>query len=93
MAQESKMLITEEGTFDFTAYSWDDRVFSDLLVRENAINSDQAMDISRSLREEIRKMQIQMITIPLLERIIEAKLLEYGLTKSSPIRLDSSMFI
>jgi ribonucleoside-diphosphate reductase alpha chain len=93
MARESKMLITEEGTFDFTAYSWDDRVFSDLLVRENAINSDQAMDISRSLREEIRKMQIQMITIPLLERIIEAKLLEYGLTKSSPIRLDSSMFI
>jgi hypothetical protein len=52
MAQESKMLITEEGTFDFTAYSWDDRVFSDLLVRENAINSDQAMDISRSLRED-----------------------------------------
>ena len=93
MAQVNKVLVTEEGTFDFTAYSWDDRVFSDLLARESAINSDQAMDISRSLREEIDKMELQMITIPLLEKIIEAKLLEYGLTKPTAIRLDSSMFI
>ena len=93
MAQESKILITEEGSFDLSAYRWDDHLFSDLLIRKNHINSDQAMDISRSLREEIRKMAIQTITIPLLEQIIEAKLLQYGLAKTSPVKLDSSIFV
>ena len=93
MAQESKILITDEGTFDLSAYRWDDHLFSDLLIRKNQINSDQAMDISRSLREEIRQMAIQTLTIPLLEKIIEAKLLEYGITKTSPVKLDSSIFV
>ena len=93
MAQESKILITEEGSFDLSAYRWDDHLFSDLLIRKNQINSDQAMDISRSLREEIRKMAIQTITMPLLEQIIEAKLLDYGLAKTSPVKLDSSIFV
>ncbi len=92
MGQSSKVLVTEEGTFDLTAYNWDDEVFSDLLSRANPINSDQALDISRSLKEEIGKMQLHTITIPSLEQIIEAKLLEYGLTKHSPIKLDSSLF-
>jgi hypothetical protein len=30
MAQETKILVTEEGTFDLAAYRWDDRLFSDL---------------------------------------------------------------
>jgi ribonucleoside-diphosphate reductase alpha chain len=51
------------------------------------------MDISRSLREDILRMELQTITIPLLEEIVEAKLLEFGLAKSSPIKLDSSMFV
>jgi ribonucleoside-diphosphate reductase alpha chain len=93
MVQESKMIITEEGTFDLSAYRWDDHLFSELLISKNDINSDQAMDISRSLREEVHKMAIQTITIPLLEKIIEAKLLEYGLTKTSPVKLDSSIFV
>ncbi|MBN2059311.1 MAG: vitamin B12-dependent ribonucleotide reductase [Deltaproteobacteria bacterium] len=92
MAQESKILVTEDGTFELSAYKWDDTLFSDLLIKMNPINSDQAMDISRSLREDILKMELQTITIPLLEEIVEAKLLEYGLTKASPIKLDSSMF-
>ncbi|MBN1104254.1 MAG: ribonucleotide-diphosphate reductase subunit alpha, partial [Deltaproteobacteria bacterium] len=93
MAPESKILVTEDGTFDLTAYRWDDQLFSDLLTRENPINTDQAMDISRSLREEIRKMQAQTITIPLLEKIVERKLLEYGLTKPSPVKLGKSLFV
>ncbi len=92
MAQETKILVTEEGTFDLAAYRWDDRLFSDLLSRERPIDSDQAMDISRSLREEIGKMELHTITIPMLEKIIEAKLLEYGFTKGCPIKLDTSMF-
>ena len=93
MGQERKILVTEEGTFDLTAYKWDDHRFSDLLVRENSINTDQAMDISRFLREEIAKMDLQTITMPIIEKIIEDKLQEYGLTKATPIRLDKSIFV
>jgi ribonucleoside-diphosphate reductase alpha chain len=93
MAQGGKTLVTEQGSFDLSSYRWDDHLFSDLLVRENEIDGDRAMTISRSLREEIGKLEAQTITIPLLEKIIETKLLEYGLKKPSPIRLDSSMFV
>ena len=93
MAQQSKILVTENGTFDLSAYRWDDNLFSDILIQANPINSDQAMDISRSLQEEIRKMELQTITIPLLEGIVEAKLMEYGLRKTAPIKLDSSLFL
>ncbi len=93
MAQEGKILVTEQGSFDLSSYGWDDHLFSDLLVKENEIDGDRAMTISRSLREDIGKMELQTITIPLLEKIIESKLLEYGLTKPSPLKLDSSMFV
>ncbi|MFC1533643.1 vitamin B12-dependent ribonucleotide reductase [Thermodesulfobacteriota bacterium] len=93
MAQQGKILVTENGTFDLSSYRWDDNLFSDLLVRENPINSAQALDISKSLWEEILKMELRTITIPLLEERVEAKLMEYGLTKTFPIKLDSSLFI
>jgi len=93
MGQKGKILVTEEGSFDLDTYRWDDHRFSDLLVRENPINTDQAMDISRFLREEIAKMELQTITMPVIEKIIEAKLLEYGLVKTSPVRMNRSLFI
>ena len=93
MGQEGKFLHAEERAFDLTAYRLDDHRFSDLLVEQNAINTDQAMDVSRFLREEIGKMKLHTITIPVIEKIIEEKLLEYGLSKTSPIRLDRSIFI
>ena len=93
MGQKGKILVTEEGTYDLSSYRWDDHRFSDLLVRENHIDTDQAMDVSRFLREEIARMELDTITMPVLENIIEAKLLEYGLTKTSPVRLDKSIFI
>ena len=93
MAQQSKILVTENGTLDLSAYRWDDLLFSGLLSKESAIDFDQAKLISESLREEIRKMERQTITIPLLEKIIEAKLLEYGIAKPAPIKLESAMFI
>jgi ribonucleoside-diphosphate reductase alpha chain len=93
MDQDTKILITEEGTFNLSTYRLDDHRFSDLLVKESQIDTDQAMDISRFLREEIDRMEPDTITIPVLERIIEAKLLEYGLKKTPPIHLDKSIFI
>ena len=93
MASVSKILVTDKGTFDLTAYKWDDRLFTDLITRGNHINDDQAMDLSKSLRKEIIKMELHTITVPLLEKIIEAKLMEAGISKASPIRLDSSIFV
>lgn len=93
MGREGKILITDEGAFDLTAYRWDDRRFSDLLVKENSIDPSQAMDISRFLREQIAKMELNTITMAVIEKIIEAKLLEYGLSKASPVRLDKSIFV
>ncbi len=93
MGDRGKILITDEGAFDLANYKWDDHRFSDLLVQKNSIDSAKAMDISRFVREEIGRMGLQTITMPVVEKLIEAKLLEYGLTKTSPIRLDKSIFI
>jgi len=93
MGQKDKIVVTEKGAFDLSAFRWDDHRFSDLLVRENPIDTDQAMDISRFLREEIGKMEPCTVTMPVIEEIVEAKLLEYGLTKPSPVRLDKSFFV
>ena len=93
MGQKGKILVTEEGNFDLTAYRWDDHRFTDLLVRENAIDTDKAMDISRFLRDKIARLEVHTITMPIIEKIIEDKLMENGLTKPSPIRLDKSIFV
>ncbi len=93
MARKSKVLITDEGQFDLDTYRWDDHRFSDMLVRENPIDPDQALDISRFLREEIAKLDIYTITVPVIEKMVEAKLREYGLKKPSPVKLDKSIFV
>ncbi len=93
MGQKGKIVITEEGAFDLSDYKWDDHRFSDLLAQKNAIDTDRAMDISRFVREEISKMELHTITMPMVEKIIEAKLIEYGLKKPSPVRLDKSIFV
>ena len=93
MGSKGKILITEQGNFDLMSYKWDDHLFSDSLTKENPIETDQAMDISRFLREEIDGMKNHTITMPVIDKIIQTKLLEYGLKNISPIRLDKSMFI
>jgi ribonucleoside-diphosphate reductase alpha chain len=93
MGEQAKILVTEDGQFDLSIYSWDDHRFSDILVKEHPIDTAQAMDISRFLREEIGKMELITITIPVIEKMIEAKLLEYGLSRPAPIRLDQSIFV
>lgn len=93
MGHRGKVLITDDGRFDLSAYRWDDRRFSDIIVKENPINPEQAMAISRFVREEIAKMETYTITMPVIEKMIESKLLEYGLKKPSPIHLDKTVFI
>jgi len=93
MGQKSKIVFTEGEALDLGSYSWDDRRFSDLLVKENAINPDQAMDVSRFLRKEIARLELQNITMPIIEHMIEAKFQDFGLSKTSPVRLDKSFFV
>ena len=93
MAQQSKIVFTEGEAFDLGSHSWDDHRFSDLLAKENAINPDQAMDVSRFVRKEIAKLDLQTITTPIIEHMIEAKLRDFGLSKTSPVRLDKSFFV
>ncbi len=93
MGEKGKFLVTKEGRFDLGTHMWDDQLFSDILIKDNPIDTDQALGISRSLREEITRMEFQTITMSFIENMIESKLLEYGLTKTSPIRLDQSIFL
>jgi ribonucleoside-diphosphate reductase alpha chain len=92
MAHDRNTSPSNEETLDLSTFRWDEHLFTDILMGEMTINSALATDISRSLREEIRKMELQRVTIPILERIIEDKLKEYGIIKANPVRLDSSMF-
>jgi hypothetical protein len=34
MGQKGKFLVTNEGSFDLGTYTWDDQLFSDILIRE-----------------------------------------------------------
>ncbi|EFK96251.1 protein containing Ribonucleotide reductase large subunit, N-terminal domain, partial [sediment metagenome] len=92
MGEQGKILATDGAYLDLSVYSLDDRLFSDILIQNTPINSDQAMNISRLVREEIANMGFQTITMPMVEKIIEEKLLEYGMIKSSTLHLDRSIF-
>jgi ribonucleoside-diphosphate reductase alpha chain len=93
MRQQGKVLITTDGRFDLNEYRWDDDRFADLLVRQNALNSEQAMTISRFLREEIARMEQDTINSSIIEKLIGAKMNEYGVRSTSSVHLDKSIFV
>ena len=93
MTQRRKILVTADGRFDLGKYRWDDHRFSDKLTQKNPINTDQALDISRFLREEIAKMKGDTITMSVFEKLLGNKLSEYGLSNLTPIQLDKSLFV
>ncbi|MFH1981938.1 MAG: vitamin B12-dependent ribonucleotide reductase [Pseudomonadota bacterium] len=93
MANGAKVLITEDAKFDLDAYRWDDHRFSDMLIRGNPMAPEEALNISRFIRQEIAKMDLNTITLPIIEKLIESKLLEFGLDKMQPVHLDKSIFV
>jgi len=93
MAGERKVVVTGDGVFDLSCYRLDTERFSDLLIRDNPIDSNQAMDISMSLRRQIASMEPDSLTMAAIEKMIEEKLREFGLSKPSPVRLDESIFV
>ena len=92
MGDKEKFLITNEGRFDAGTVNWDDPLFTDLLIRSQPINTDQARGIGRFVREEIARMEVQAIPVSVIEKLIEDKLMEYGLTKPAPVKLDKALF-
>jgi ribonucleoside-diphosphate reductase alpha chain len=93
MAREGKVLVTEDRVFDLSSYRLDADRFSDLLIRDNPIDSSQAMDISRSLGRQIARMESESPSMAAIEKMIEEKLKEYGIAKPYPVRLDESVFV
>ena len=67
MGSKGKILITDEGRYDLDTILWDDNRFSELLIRGNPIGRDQALDISRFMREQIDKMEFATITLPVAD--------------------------
>jgi ribonucleoside-diphosphate reductase alpha chain len=86
------VLVLKDGNLNPKALKWDDRMICDILCAENRIEGDQALTITRSLREDMEKMGLNEIKLPLLEKIIDAKMLEYGFTDTKPIQLNRRLF-
>jgi ribonucleoside-diphosphate reductase alpha chain len=86
------VLVLRDGNLIPNAMKWDDQMISDILSTENRIRSEDALTITRSLREDIERMGLNEIKLPLLEKIIDAKMLEYGFTETRPIHLNQQLF-
>jgi len=94
MRQKKKGLVKEDAQVDLRTCNWDDLRFSDILVKQNNVDAEQAMGISKSLREEINRMENPTITLSVLEKLIGAKMVEYGYpdTASWEASLSSTRF-
>jgi len=93
MASKRKYLVTEDGPIDLRTHDWDDQLFSDLLVSGNSINPQQALDVSRFIKDAINDLEINTITLPVIDEVLKAKLMELGLKKVAPVKLEKSLFI
>ena len=86
------VLVLRDGNLIPNAMKWEDQMISDILSTENRIRSEDALTITRSLREDIQRMGLNQIKLPLLEKIVDAKMLEYGFTETRPIHLSEQLF-
>jgi ribonucleoside-diphosphate reductase alpha chain len=93
MTNKNKTFIIDTGSIDLTAYRLDTQRFSDILIKHNPINQEQAEDISRFMREAIEDLKIHTITDSMVDEVLKAKLTEYGLSRITPVKLDKTVFI
>ncbi len=91
MLEGKKLLITENEKIDLNANGWDEKLIS-FLKEKGGIDQEKAMGVACFLKEQISKMDLGVITIPMIEKIIEAKLMEYGAIAKNAVKLDSSIF-
>ena len=58
---------------------WDKQYIIDALIRETNVNPDMANIIGVEVEKQIRSLNIEVITSPLIRELVDVKLLEYGL--------------
>jgi len=93
MGQKRKFLITDDARIDLNTYSWDDNLFSNLLVKESRIEKDKALGISKFIREAISQTKLETITLPAIDKMVGARLQEIGLKDMSSLKLNPSIFV
>jgi ribonucleoside-diphosphate reductase alpha chain len=86
------VLVLRDGNLIPNAVKWDDELISDILITHNKMKIEQAREITQSMREDIEKMGLNEIKLPLLGKIIDAKMLEYGMADTRPIHLNNLSF-
>ncbi len=86
------VLVMRDGNLIPNAVKWSDDIISGILVDQNELNSEKANEITVSLRADIEEMGLNEIKLPLLAKIIDAKMLEYGFTSTKPIHLSQDSF-
>ncbi len=93
MGQHNKVIETHEGDVDLGVYNWDDDRFSQLLMQQHPIDNQQALSISRFVREAIHGMKIHRITAPIIDAVLNETLEQYGLPATGNLPLEKSFFI
>ncbi len=93
MGQKVKVIETPQGDIDLTIYNWDDDRFSEVLKAQNPMDDQQAMSISRFVREAIDELKIHRITPPIVDAVLNETLEQYGLPKMANVPLDKTLFI
>jgi ribonucleoside-diphosphate reductase alpha chain len=93
MGQKRKFLVTDNARIDLSTHRWDDNLFSNLLVKENRIEKDKALGISKFIREAISQTKLETITLPAIDKMVGAKFQEVGLKDMSSLKLNSSIFV
>ena len=92
MSQIRKILVTDKNRLVLNTQRWNDRHFSDVFIRHNPVSRDQALKISRFLREMIEKMEDETIPMPIIDEMIQQKAMELGCQHVSSVKLDDAMF-
>jgi len=93
MGQKRKFLVTDNERIDLTDYKWDDTLFTNNLVKENRIDKDKALGISKFIREAINQTKLETITLPVMDEMVGARLQEAGLKNIYSLKLSPSIFV
>ena len=93
MGQKRKFLVTDNERIDLTDYKWDDTLFTNNLVKENRIDKDKALGISKFIREAINQTKLETITLPAIDEMVGARLQEVGLKNIHSLKLSPSIFV
>ncbi|MEJ2040232.1 MAG: adenosylcobalamin-dependent ribonucleoside-diphosphate reductase [Desulfosarcinaceae bacterium] len=92
MGEKAKVIQMHEDEIDLSTYSWNDELFSRVLVKKFKMDNTQALSVSRFVREAIEELKITRITPPIMDAVLQSSLERHGLPRKFSIPLDKSFF-